>query len=68
MTHERAHDLLTAALIPVFTWGAVASISSPDMGMMLYCSLFFAALGAACLAASILSALAIVAYEMMNPE
>ena len=65
MTHERAHDILTAALIPLFTWGAVASISSPDMGVMLYASLFFCALSAACLAASILSALAIVIFEMM---
>ena len=66
MTHERAHDLLTAALIPLFTWGAVASIAAPDMAMMLYCSLFFCALSAACLAASVLSALAIVVYEALT--
>jgi len=66
MTHERAHDLLTAALIPLFTWGAVASISSPDMGMMLYASLFCAALGAACLAAAAVGALLIVIFEMMT--
>ena len=66
MTHERAHDILTAALIPLFTWGAVASIAAPDMAMMLYCSLFCAALGAACLAAAAVGALLVVIYEMMT--
>ena len=66
MTHERAHDILTAALIPLFTWGAVASISSPDMGMMLYASLFCAALGASTFAAAFVAGFAVVIFEMLQ--
>ena len=66
MTHDKAQDIITAGLIPVFTWGAVANLVSPDMSLAFFTALFFCAVGVSVVAASVVSAALIVVYEELS--